>query len=553
MIEDLESLVFSSVMSRMKHCVPLSRFGAKVRIAVAHALGAGAGAAMLVWLGPPGTDAAAHVYQRAMFLQHGFELWNNYWYSGRYSYITYSLLYYPLSAAIGIKLLAVLSGAVAAAAFALLVEGEWPTAGRWPARSFSAVSAAAVLTGAFPYALGIGLAIASLAALREGKRRLFGVLVFATLCASPLAFALLVTVLAGVAASKRLRAVVWPAIAVGVIALFGAALWRVFPTAGRFPFSGADFVAAVSFAVVGAAATWRVDGAAALRYIFVAYGVVCVAAFLVPSGLGENVARLRFVAIPVAVLVLALRGWRPLLPALAIFVLAFSWNVSPLAASFARSESDPSATALYWQPFVRYLHQVLKPGYRVEAVATAGHWEAAYLARADVPLARGWFRQDDFPQNAALYGDLNQTSYQRWLHQLGIAYVVVADAPLDYSARAEAKLVRSGHAGLQLVLRTKHGEVYRVPQPTSIITGPPGARVRALTTSSIAIDLSAAGRYKLAVRYSPYWTSGAGCLLPDNDGMTLLLAHRAGRVTIRFSLTAKRILATAVGTTLPCR
>src|SRR5919198_2113798 len=42
-------------------------------------------AAVLAWLGPPGSDLAAHAYQRAVFLQHGFALWNNFWYAGRYS------------------------------------------------------------------------------------------------------------------------------------------------------------------------------------------------------------------------------------------------------------------------------------------------------------------------------------------------------------------------------------------------------------------------------------------------------------------------------------
>src|SRR5439155_714837 len=139
---------------------------ADARLAGAHALGAAAGAALVVWLGPPGADFAAHVYQRAMFLEHGFALWNNYWYAGRYSYVTYSLVYYPLAALLGIKALALVSAAIAAGAFALLVEHEWPTAGRWPARAFTVVSAASVLTGAFPYALGLGVALAALVCLR---------------------------------------------------------------------------------------------------------------------------------------------------------------------------------------------------------------------------------------------------------------------------------------------------------------------------------------------------------------------------------------------------
>ena len=64
-------------------------------------------AALLAWLGPPGTDLAAHAYQRTLFLEHGFVLWNNFWYAGRYSFVTYSLLYYPLAAILGIRLLAV--------------------------------------------------------------------------------------------------------------------------------------------------------------------------------------------------------------------------------------------------------------------------------------------------------------------------------------------------------------------------------------------------------------------------------------------------------------
>ena len=136
------------------------------------AVAAGAGAAGLVWLGPPGADLAAHVYQRAMFIQHGFALWSNYWYAGHYSYITYSLLYYPLAAVVGIKLLAVLTSALAAAAFATLVRTEWPIAGPWPARAFAFVAAASVLTGAFPYALGLALGLLALRAARGHPVRL---------------------------------------------------------------------------------------------------------------------------------------------------------------------------------------------------------------------------------------------------------------------------------------------------------------------------------------------------------------------------------------------
>src|SRR5246127_3086678 len=114
-------------------------------------------AAALAWLGPPGTDLAAHAYQRTLFLEHGFTLWNNFWYSGRYSFVTYSTLYYPLAALLGIRLLAVASVATAALAFTVVVARQWGPAARWSNRSFAVVWAGTVLSGAFPFALGVAL------------------------------------------------------------------------------------------------------------------------------------------------------------------------------------------------------------------------------------------------------------------------------------------------------------------------------------------------------------------------------------------------------------
>src|SRR4249920_1601958 len=68
----------------------------------------------------------------------------------------------------------------------------------------------------------------------------------------------------------------------------------------------------------------------------------------------------------------------------------------------------------------------LSPSYRVEAVDTTGHWPAVYLARAGIPLTRGWYRQNDFPVNQLLYrqGHLGRMAYVGWLRSLGVRYVV---------------------------------------------------------------------------------------------------------------------------------
>ena len=127
-------------------------------------------AAALAWLGPPGTDFAAHAYQRTLFLEHGFTLWNNFWYAGRYSFVTYSLLYYPLAAVLGIRLLAVATIALAALAFAVVLGREWGPTARWSSRSFAVVWAGIVLSAAFPFALGLAIALLAIWALQAGKR-----------------------------------------------------------------------------------------------------------------------------------------------------------------------------------------------------------------------------------------------------------------------------------------------------------------------------------------------------------------------------------------------
>src|SRR5918911_3660648 len=107
-------------------------------------------AAVLLWLGPPGNDLAAHLYQRTFFLKHGFVLWNNYWYAGRYSFVTYSVLYYPLAGLVGIKVLALASIATAALAFAMVLEREWGPTARLSSLSFAVVWAGTALSAAFP-------------------------------------------------------------------------------------------------------------------------------------------------------------------------------------------------------------------------------------------------------------------------------------------------------------------------------------------------------------------------------------------------------------------
>jgi hypothetical protein len=511
--------------------------------------GAAAGlAAILVWLGPPGADLAEHAYQRTLFLDDGFALWNNFWYAGRYSFVTYSVLYYPLAALLGIRLLAVATVSTAALAFAVVIWREWGPTTRWSSRTFAVVWAGIVFSAAFPFALGAALALLALWALQARKLGRFALLAALTLAASPLAFLLLALLLAGfgIARWRDRTALLTPALTIAAFGGVEVLLWRAFPGGGRLPFSPQELAAALTFCLLGAGLTWRVERARTLRWIFLVYLVACVTVYLIPSPIGENVARLRYAAIPVTVLALSLRRWRPLPVCLIAFGLAVSWNVSPIAGSFLKGTGDPAADSAYWQPAITYLRSHLTPSYRAEAVDTTGHWAAVYLAEAGIPLARGGYRQDDFPQNKLLYHELGSAAYLAWLHRLGVRYVVLTKAPPDYSARGEAALLRSGRSGLRPVLRTANLTVLAVPRPRPILTGAAGARVLRLTATRLVVDLPHPGSYRLAVRWSPYWHADGACLIRRDDGMTAIAVDRPARLELAFHVNAARALAAAV-------
>ena len=456
--------------------------------AVACAAVAAAIASGWLWLGPPGADIAAHVYQRWYFVHHGFALWDNYWYSGRYAFATYSWLTYPLAALLGVKLLFVLSIAVATAAFVWLVDYD-PAS--W---AFVLVWGSFALSGALPFAVGVAFALVAL-----NTRRLYALFAALTWAASPVAVLLLFVVVLGL---RRWRA----ALATLPLIVLQLVLERVYPTPGHFPFSWQELGAALILGVTG-----FLVARGRLRGVFLVWTAFVIVAFAVPSPLGENAARLRFVALPLGLL--ALRG-RPLRLAVPLALIAASYNVTPLYASFRSSLDERAAHAAYWQPAIRWLHAHRSADFRVNALDTVGHWEAVYLPQAGIPITRGWFRQDDFPQNQLLYRTYTRNEYVRWLRSQGVRYVLVPRDALDYSSRGEPAVART----LRFCARAGEVTIYEVPHATPIA---PGAVIQRLTHDSVTLHVPHGTQFRrrLAIR--------------DRDGDWRTLTRR-GTYTLRF-------------------
>jgi hypothetical protein len=385
----------------------------------------------------------------------------------------------------------------------------------------------------------------TLVALQRGRRRLFAILVFLTLLASPLAMLLLVLVLAGSALESRPRRATVFVIASAIA--FELVLRRLFPGQGRFPFTITDLIPGAVFGILGIAVTARVPAARRLFGLFAVFLVAIVVAFVVPSDLGSNVERLKFAAVPLALLAAALAPKR-IVPVVALVAFACFWNITALARTARAAGSDPGHSAVYWQPAIKYLRAHLSPSFRVEAVDTTEHWPAAYLPDAGIPIVRGWYRQNDFPQNELLYDhNLAARSYTAWLRGLGVRFVVITDAPPDYSARGEAALIRSGHSGLVQVFHSLHVDVYELKNASPIITGDGDANVFWMWPTRMVFSVSQAGRYHVKVRWSPYWHTSQGCVWRGQDGTVWLQALQPGLIDLHVNVNVSRGLQTLTG------
>ncbi|MDQ3066377.1 MAG: hypothetical protein M3R12_04385 [Actinomycetota bacterium] len=497
-----------------------------------------ASVALVVAAAPPAVDAPAHLY-RTELVEQGVHLWDNLWYAGQYPLASYSFLYYLPASVVGNVPLVAGAAILSAALFASLLLHEWGAIGRWPARAYGLLAGGPLLTGTYSYALGLACLLATLRALQLGRPRLAILLAALTLGFSPLAFVFLCLALVAIALGRR--RIDSKALVAALAALAGLQLGALalFPTETSYPFGIWPLLGVLTASSLGVAVAIRARNRDALLAFFLLWGIVCLAAFFLPTPLGSNLTRLRFFVFPLGLLLVLLSGFRPRILALPALALGLAYTVVPYLSVLPQRNTAHEAQEAFWRPALDFVRAHGGAGFRVEVVPTFDHWEAYWVPRAGIPLARGWYRQLDVGQNATLYeSSLSAASYRTWLRRNGVRFVLLPETRLDrLGARLEARLLRSGDSGLRRVHSSATWTIWELPRATPILTGPAPARLTAFEHERIQGEVGAAGDYLLRVRYTPYWhvSGSAACLERTADGLTRLRAQ-PGAFTLTTSL-----------------
>jgi hypothetical protein len=384
------------------------------------------------------------------------------------------------------------------------------------------------------------------------------------------------------AAAQRLArpsTAAWLALGIAAAALVPIALLAIaFPEGGSEPFVASAFYPVLALVLLIACAIPREQRL--LRTGALLYALALLGAYVVPSAVGGNVDRLgALFAGPL--LVCALAGVRsagsgdalagadgaraPRAPAdgaqahrtaarqawggrtwalIALAPLLLYWQLRAPLSDYASAASDAAAPSSYYAPLLAELRR-LNVGYgtkpaRVEVVPTRNHMEARWVADR-VSIARGWERQLDIARNGVFYARdnaLDASHYRAWLAQNAISYVALPDAPLDYSARGEARVIGAAPSYLREVWRSAHWRLFEVHGAVPLAQSP--SELTQLGSDSFTLRAPRAGTFVVRVRFTPYWSiaTGRGCVQRAPGSWTELRTPNAEtvRVTIGFSL-----------------
>ena len=495
-------------------------------------------AALVLAIGPAPGDAPGHLY-RTFLVRDGALIWDNFWYAGTYPLASYSLLYYLPAALVGNLPLVFCAAVASTVLFSSIALREWGRAALWPARIFGVLAAAPLFTGLYAYTLGFATMLATLKLLQLRRFWLAALFAALTVGFSPLAFVFLLLVVGAYAVWRRQIEVryVWFGVGLAVAAGIELAALVLFPEGtGSYPFHLIDFAAVLAVSALGVLVARNARGGGPLVWFYALWGLGSILLYLVPTPLGDNWTRLSAFIFPVMLLTTSLAGFRPRRLVVFALAVAFAYNLVPYALLVPSRLDNNTQAASFWAPAIGFLRAHDQPGYRVEVVPTAEHWEAYWIPKSGFPLARGWYRQLDTADNPTLYkSHLGAPAYRHWLRSAAVRYVLLSTtAPLDWDGGPqEARVVRSPGSGLKEVFRSRNWTIYELPHATPLLTGPANPVVTSFGHTAIRGQVFAAGRYLLRNHYSPYLRlQGGGCVAPAPNKMTYLDLTRPERFAL---------------------
>jgi hypothetical protein len=515
--------------------------GRAMRRVLAHPLAPVVGAALAalayVAVQPATADMAAHAFRAWLFDTEGMTVWNAQWYGGHHV-LGYSTLFAPLAAWPGPAWSGALAAVAATAAFAPIARAAAPSAEAAAAATwlFAAGVLSNVVIGRMPFTLGIALAVTAWLCARPDRRAAWrvvaGVLSLACVLASPVAGAFLALAALALALARGREAVGRAAVLALPVAIGGAGMYLLFPEGGDDRFVATAFWPMLL--VVIAATALVAPGRRSVRVGAVLYIAILVAAFVVPTPFGQNALRLPVLIGP-ALLLIAPRAGAPRAAIAVVLAALLYLQWLPAVRAVAEARGDPSTEAAFFDVPREFLSDAVEPGERVEVAFTHNHWEVAHLATA-VPLARGWERQLDEKANPLFYDGRPLTAwrYHSWLRDTGVHWVALPDAPLDYSAEAEARLLKRGLPYLRPAHEGGGWRIWEVRDPSPPASD--GARVTAAGPDGFEVE--SRGTTVVRQRWTRWWRSDGACVSRAPGGWTRVTPVRRGPVRVRAELEA---------------
>jgi hypothetical protein len=512
--------------------VALRRYGEPGLVAAA------LGVAYLI-VQPDSADHAAQVFRSGLFDSQGFSAWDNFWFGGHHL-PGYGLLLPALGSLIGPRVVGVLAAIAASLLFSAIAYRRFGERARLGVVWFATATSISLFSGRLTFALGVAVALGAVFAAQRGHRLLAIFFAALTPLASPVAALFLACgVIAYAIAERSRRGLELALVAVGMALLMSSA----FPEGGTEPFDFSSYEPAILVAIAVFVALPREERL--LRYSVAAYALALTAAFLIQTPMGGNATRMGSLLLGP---VLAFGLWRRqrfhlFYLALLVPVLVY-WQWSPVVRDLEQVSAQPSVKPGFYAPLIDFLRgQPRHDAYRVEVLPEEHHWESAYVPRG-IYIARGWERQLDRKLNPLFYQSSRLTGpqYRSWLDDLGVGYVAVPHAPLDYAGRPEKRMLKRGPPRyLEQVYKSTDWTVYKVRNPSPLAIG--GKMVK-LRPQGFVVDTSAPGTVLVRVHWTPYWSieQGTGCVEQAPGGYTMLDVETPGRFRVGIDFSPVRAI-----------